>query len=274
MMKCRRAHSAGRQVKQQPMVNTDDAAARTERNQNGDQNEARRHHAQALSAMAREARTARNAGMPLPSVDCVGERSSSRWPLIATLSAGAMIAILLVAGCASTPRTGNTASTQTTTTPTAYPTPTASSPTALTRAPRDCPTSQAAQTVLPGISPVMGGAPVWASLSAIVHIPSYSTYTRFGWPWEIVWEVGPSYTSSVALRGGSLRNSTPLWFQFAGDPTIAPVLDPNHPDHPVSNVGDGWAEWGSYVFLPATGCYYIEATWPGGSWRLDFAAGS
>ena len=113
-----------------------------------------------------------------------------------------------------------------------------------------------------------------------IHIPSYDTYTRFGWTWKIIWEVGPSYKGLVALRGVNLQNGTPLWFQFlTDDPTITPLLDPRHPNHPVSKVGEDWVEWGSYVYLPATGCYASEASWPSqanwpsGSWRVTFAAG-
>ncbi len=95
--------------------------------------------------------------------------------------------------------------------------------------------------------------------------------------------MGPSYKGSVTLRGVNLQNGAPLWFQFAADDptttTTTPLLDPRHPNHPVSVVGDDWLEWGSYVYLLATGCYAIEASWPSqanwpsGSWRVTFAAG-
>jgi len=215
-------------------------------------------------------------------------RPLARWMRVATLTLSLCASVvLMLAGltaCESVPRT---AATQTaplpTQTLTPYPTPTASTLTALTPPPRDCPVSQATQTGMPDGMPVMGHAPVWSTLSTPIHIPSYDTYTRFGWTWKIVWEVGPSYKGSVKLRGVNLQNGAPLWFQFAADDptttTTTPLLDPRHPNHPVSVVGDDWVEWGSYVYLPAAGCYAIEASWPSqgswpsGSWRITFAAG-
>ncbi len=206
-------------------------------------------------------------------------------PLTLSLCACVVLMLASLTACESVPRT---AVTQTaplpTQTPTPYPTPTASMPTALTPPPQDCPASQAIRADLSGISPVMGGAPVWATaVSTPIHLTANDGYTRFGWTWKIIWEVGPSYTGSVALRGVNLQNGTPLWFQFAADDptttTTTPLLDPRHPNHPVSVVGDDWLEWGSYVYLPAAGCYAIEASWPSqsswpsGSWRITFAAG-
>jgi len=182
-------------------------------------------------------------------------------PLTLSLCACVVLMLASLTACESVPRT---AVTQTaplpTQTPTPYPTPTASMPTALTPPPQDCPASQAIRADLSGISPVMGGAPVWATaVSTPIHLTANDGYTRFGWTWKIIWEVGPSYTGSVALRGVNLQNGTPLWFQFAADDptttTTTPLLDPRHPNHPVSVVGDDWLEWGSYVYLPAAGCY-------------------
>ncbi len=97
-----------------------------------------------------------------------------------------------------------------------------------------------------------------------------------GWVWKVVWEVGPNYRQSVMLRGGNVYTGVPLWFNFDlnGADTLNPILDPSHPGHPVSQVGDNWSEWGSYIYIPAAGCYYLEATWPQGHWRIVFAAGT
>jgi hypothetical protein len=144
---------------------------------------------------------------PLPAPHRGGVRPRVRWPRVAALTLSLCAAVVLVlaslTACESVP--SHAAATETaplpTQTPTPYPTPTASTPTALTPPPQNCPASQATQTVLPGISSVMGGAPVWATaLSTPIHIPPYDTYTRFGWTWKIVWEVGPSYKGSVTLR--------------------------------------------------------------------------
>jgi hypothetical protein len=227
---------------------------------------------------------------PLSALHRVGVQLPARWPRVAALTPSLCASVVLMlaslTACESVP--SHAAATQTPPSPTQtltpYPTPTASTPTALTPPPQDCPASQATRADLPGISPVMGSAPVWATtLWAPIHLTANDAYTRFGWTWKIIWEVGPSYKGSVAPHGVNLRDGTPLWFQFAADDptttTTTPLLDPRHPNHPVSVVGDDWVEWGSYVYLPAAGCYAIEASWPSqanwpsGSWRITFAAG-
>jgi len=47
------------------------------------------------------------------------------------------------------------------------------------------------------------------------------------------------------------------------DPTITPILNPldlgNSPEVRQNK------DWGSYLYIPKADCYYLEATWPGGS---------
>jgi len=159
------------------------------------------------------------------------------------------------------------------------PTTPTSTPPPLGAVPQDCPPGPTPQPISPYIGPAIGSSPVWAvgfgGPHAVLHIPvSYDTYIpQYGWTWKLIWEVGPNYTHRITLRGGDLRNSTSLWFQFSGDPTTSPILDAQTPDHPESVIGNNWAEWGSYLYIPAAGCYYLEASWPGGHWRITFAAG-
>lgn len=145
----------------------------------------------------------------------------------------------------------------------------------LSKVPQNCPVGQAPHIISPALGPVIGGAPVWAVMPTTLHIPSYFTYTpKYGWEWKIVWEVGPSYTHPVTLDGRNLHNNTSLTFQIdEQDVSISPILDPSYPGHPRSVLGKDWVEWGSYMYIPAAGCYYLEATWPGGHWRITFAAG-
>jgi len=195
----------------------------------------------------------------------------------------ALVAFLVVlASCTQMPPSSAaptpTLSTKPTSPSTPVPAPTTQQFSRLGRVPQDCPPGPTPQPSLPGIGPAIGSSKVWAigfsGSHADIPIPSYDTYTQHGWTWKIIWEVGPDYTQLVTIRGGELRSGTPLWFQFAGNPTTSPVLDPRHPDHPGSSVGTDWAEWGSYVFIPRAGCYYLQASWLGGSWRINFAAGA
>jgi hypothetical protein len=69
----------------------------------------------------------------------------------------------------------------------------------------------------------------------------------------------------------------PLWFQI-GDkaPTTTPKLDPTQPGaypYNPANPDQVFPEYPSYLFIPRAGCYVLEASWPGGHWRIPFAAG-
>lgn len=90
-----------------------------------------------------------------------------------------------------------------------------------------------------------------------------------------VWEVGPNYGQPVTVQGHNLGDGKPLYIQTEEDtPTTRAVLDPAHPGHPASNVGDAWAEWGSYIVVPEAGCYTLDVSWATGHWSITFAAGA
>jgi len=147
--------------------------------------------------------------------------------------------------------------------------------------PRTCPPGPTLNNVNPSLfGPGVGGSPVWAvgfdgphataHLQGIAQNPGTVWY---GWDYKILWSVGPNYTHPVVLRGGSLNDGTPLWFQIGDQSlTTAPVLDPVHPGT-ITGSDAGWAEFPSYLLIPKAGCFYLEAHWPGGSWRFTFAAG-
>jgi hypothetical protein len=79
------------------------------------------------------------------------------------------------------------------------------------------------------------------------------------------------YTHPITLTGGNLRGGTLLWFQIdQQNPSTSPTLDPLHAER---QPDAGWLEWGSYLYIPTAGCYYLEAKWPSGSWRINFSAG-
>jgi hypothetical protein len=200
--------------------------------------------------------------------------SSRRGGLVCVMA----LALLLV-GCASStsPLPQPTASSSPTIVPTA--TPTLIAP-VLADPPTTCRGLPQPQDRWPSVmGPVVGGNPVWTTLPPVVHIspgvsPNGSTgYTSYGWIWKVIWEVGPNYPNPIALRAFRMGDETPLWIDVDGTPTTTPTLDPAHPSHPESKVGDDWREWGSYLYIPTAGCYYLKATWPEGSWETTFAAG-
>lgn len=146
--------------------------------------------------------------------------------------------------------------------------------------PRDCPQGPPPQPLISNQGSAVGGSEVWAvgfaGPHAAIHIPfTYDTYTQHGWSWKLIWEMGPSHTSPATISGRNLRTGSPLWFQISDPyaPVVSLVLDPRYPDHPGSVVGPDWKEWGSYIFIPTADCYSLQATWPGGHWQVNFAAG-
>jgi hypothetical protein len=149
--------------------------------------------------------------------------------------------------------------------------------------PTNCPISNPVRHTVPGLVPVIGASPVWATWPpglGIFHLtpqPPYpSTYEApYGWQMtKLIWEVGPHSTQLVTVRGHDQFDNTPLQIQFQDPPTAVAVLDPQHPDHPASVVGADWAEWGSYIVVPKAGCNTMEVSWPTGHWEVTFAAGA
>ncbi|MDQ6662633.1 MAG: SRPBCC domain-containing protein [Chloroflexota bacterium] len=195
---------------------------------------------------------------------------------------------LFLVGCTST-ETPHTQSTSLKPTPkasavTALPTSVSSEP-KLAPVPRNCPISTPIRRLIfSELSPVIGTSPVWASWPpgpSIFRSPPRSIYPSsyeapYGWAiTKIVWEVGPNYPQSITVRGYDLSDQTPLMIQLLDNtPTVDTVLDPQHPDHPVSVIGNGWAEWGSYIVVPKAGCYTLDVSWSTGHWDITFAFGA
>jgi hypothetical protein len=119
-------------------------------------------------------------------------------------------------------------------------------------------------------------APVWHAEQGATTPRSYPG-TKF------LWEVGPNFTQPVRLEVTNLGTGEGGWWGQNGTPeTPYLILDPSGigptyaelhtspgPGYPVP----GWREYGSYLIIMQAGCYALQVTWPGGSWRLTFAAG-
>lgn len=224
-----------------------------------------------------------------------------RW-LLATLTA--LIAVAILAATAA-PWLGNsistlfavptaTATVSPTPIPTAtllptstpYPTPTHSPLTTLDPAPRDCPLGPARQTISQEFGPVVGGTPVWVdwpfsatSTPLTIHVanPTPDKHTLYGWPVPLLIAATPQYTKPVSVQAWNASTGVPLWFAHsaAGDSSPTYVvqlsLDPTQPDG-VS--GDGYPSWFPTLYIPISGCYVMQASWPGGTWKIPFAAGA
>ena len=130
------------------------------------------------------------------------------------------------------------------------------------------------QTIAPYFGPAVGATPLWA-IGPLGAQPFPVTgppeVTGPGTRVKVLWVLEPQQEASVTLRGSNLADGTPLWFELAGaPPATEAVFDPRAPGIPVQH--GQWREWPSYLYAPVAGCYVLEARWPGGSWRLMFAA--
>jgi hypothetical protein len=126
--------------------------------------------------------------------------------------------------------------------------------------------------------PGVGSYPVWAigigGQHATIHLGvDGGQYTSAGWQWKVLWAVKASFPQTITLQGKALHGNTPLLFQLGDNNlTSMPLLDPRHPGTPTGQDA-GWSEFPSYLYVPAAGCYVLEAHWQGGGWSIPFAAG-
>jgi hypothetical protein len=145
----------------------------------------------------------------------------------------------------------------------------------------ECPPGPQPQVIAPQyFGAAIGDTPVWvvgfAGPHATIRIDTRNIqYTRYGWAARVIFVVKPGYTSPIMISGQNMEDSGPLWLQAdAPMPQVSLYLDPNYPEVPSPENYGGWAQWPTYLFIPKAGCYGLQARWPGGSWTVDFAAGS
>lgn len=175
-------------------------------------------------------------------------------------------------------------------TPTPYPSPTLSPLTTLGPAPRDCPPGPAPRNISPEFGPAVGSAPVWVygNFSAsgdplTLHVaPSpQAPRTLYGWPTPLYAAMSVDATKPVSLQAWNAATGDALWFTVQGNSTssgaeaneVLLTFDPNHPTQVVGFTGD-YMNWFPILYVPAPGCYVMEASWPGGAWTIPFAAGA
>jgi hypothetical protein len=113
---------------------------------------------------------------------------------------------------------------------------------------------------------------------AAAHIGSFqpSNYTRVGWPIQVQVLIKQGFTQTVTLTGHDLRTGYNLWFSAdannPGSVEEAAPLATIDPSQPMGGVGE-FSIWFDVLYLPGAGCYTLQASWPGGGWIVNFAAG-
>jgi hypothetical protein len=106
------------------------------------------------------------------------------------------------------------------------------------------------------------------------HVLADAPRTEHGWRVKFLWVIGPGQDAPVTLRGGDLSGERELPLQLEGAEVAASAtLHPERPGALPEDPSSGFKEFPSYVYFPAAGCYFLEARWPGGSWKIVFAVG-
>jgi hypothetical protein len=161
----------------------------------------------------------------------------------------------------------------------------------LAPAPTDCATVAPPQTfTLPpdfgggfhGDFDFSGSTPAWEfGLPSTLQVPQPSADQPYPGA-KVMWIVGPNYFQPVTLSGREVRSNAPLWFEmYAGGVlatsvfTTSATLDPGAPNRDTAEPRSGhWGVWGIGLLVLSAGCYELDVTWSGGSWRTVYAAGS
>jgi len=157
--------------------------------------------------------------------------------------------------------------------------------TTLGELPQDCPPGPFQQDISSDFGPAVGADPVWVGAGnfrkqpplALLWDPAdASTYhDQYGWGHKFLYVVATRYQGVVTIRGANLSDHSPVYpdaqdAELTSTPTSL-VLDTRNPT--IANRNDQWTQFPGGLTIPKAGCYSLEATWSGGSWRITFAAG-
>jgi hypothetical protein len=158
----------------------------------------------------------------------------------------------------------------------------------LDQAPQDCPASQFQSFGPPFFPAGLGEYPVW--VTGFTGPPTRLAFLdatqpqprRFGWAYHLLIIVKATYSGPLEITGGSLDTHIPLWFDNTptahsnnsnAPPTTELLLQPILDMQFVQHSGLRWRSFLTNIYVPAAGCYFLTASWDGGSWQVYFAAG-
>jgi hypothetical protein len=101
----------------------------------------------------------------------------------------------------------------------------------------------------------------------------------YGWGRKVFFVLARGFKQAVTLSGSGVKDRASLWFD------AVEVGAPNRPERQLvlsakrqlafpGGAGPGqWPTFPGGISVPHAGCYVVRASWPGGSWRITFAAG-
>lgn len=133
----------------------------------------------------------------------------------------------------------------------------------------------------PSLPDGVGGVPLWVTgftgpLAILNHLVRAQP-PELGWYQQIQLVGATNFSGAIQLQGGIADNIYPLWFGFdphERHPIVNYQFNPG--DSSISNHTTDDQQWNIRpinLYIPQAGCYFLQATWDGGSWIVYFAAG-
>ncbi len=145
------------------------------------------------------------------------------------------------------------------------------------------------KTISPQFAAAVGAGPAWGvGIAGYKQVPlalawsphdALEYHNQYGWGHKLLWVVATQVQGAVTIHGMNLRTGTPVYpdAEYAEASSTPAALSLNPSDPTVvsrdANRDDQWTQFPGGLTVPGAGCYSLEATWPGGSWHLTFAAG-
>lgn len=151
-------------------------------------------------------------------------------------------------------------------------------------APQNCPSTAPLHSFDPAFPPGVGDSPVWVTgfsgpHARLVHLDdSRQQPQEFGWAYNLLLVEKSDYIRPVVISGDNLQDGSPLFFEdgisIRGQKSVTAFFElaADHPRLP-SKYDTQWKAWTVIMYVPAAGCYSLEALWPEGGWQVNFAAG-
>jgi hypothetical protein len=152
-------------------------------------------------------------------------------------------------------------------------------------APQNCPSTAPLRSFdPPTFPPGVGDSPVWVTgfsgpYARLVHLEDARQQPQeFGWAYQLLLVEKADHLRPALLSGKSLDNGFSLFFEdgisIRGQKSVTAFFElaADHPRLP-SKYDTQWKAWTVIMYVPAAGCYSLEAFWPEGGWKVNFAAG-
>ncbi|HVB71995.1 MAG TPA: hypothetical protein VNE38_00420 [Ktedonobacteraceae bacterium] len=152
----------------------------------------------------------------------------------------------------------------------------------LDAAPRNCLHNTLTQNFDAPLYPAgVGGEPMWvtgfsgprATLNHLIR----AQQPQSGWYQQLTLVGETNFDGPVTLQGGVVGSTLPLWFgMYPHDTSMMLNIVVNPVNSSLSNHTTGDQQWGMLpinLYIARAGCYYLQASWNGGSWMVYFAAG-